>query len=277
MRKLSGFVLAALVVLMCGAVVFAQGAGPRGGRGARGPGGGAALMTPGVQWQAIADILKQVKLTDEQQQKIDQIKADFDKKIVAAREKSQAAGEEVRTLRNVDPVDKDALAKAQEEAQKAGGAMRDLTTGLIEEIKGVLNEEQLKQFNELYAARAPQAGRMGGGPMGQGQGVPGLNPRLMDGLNLTDEQKEKAKAIGQKFADEQIKLIEKYQAIVKEILTPEQQEKFTKAVEDMKTRMQQRQDRRGGAQGGPNGGGAGVQPPPQDKPADKPAEAPPAK
>jgi Spy/CpxP family protein refolding chaperone len=112
----------------------------------------------------------------------------------------------------------------------------------------------------------------------------GVAPQAMGDLALTAEQQTKVQAIVKEFTDELKKLQEKYQKQIRETLTPEQQTKFDKAVEEMKNRMGGGPGRMGGGPGGdrqprpdrgdrqdrpPREGGAPQPPPPPD---DKPVE-----
>ena len=258
--------MTALAVLLAGAMAFAQdgpaGGGPRAGARDGGPRGdrmGQGQRGPGAQGGGLLEILNQLNLTDEQKQKLDEVKGDFDKKVAAAREK--------------------------------GGNPRDVYQGYIEEVKAVLNEEQLKKFNELNQQRGGM-----GGPGGRQPGAMialallGVAPQGMADLALTAEQQTKVQAIVKEFTDEVKKLQEKYQKQIRETLTPEQQTKFDKAVEEMKNRLAG--GMAGGMGGGQMGGGPGgdrpqrpdrgnrpdrpardggaPQPPP--KPEDKPVE-----
>ncbi len=207
--------MSAVAVLVACAVTFAQGRdeGNRGPRGDRmGPRGDRAGMRDNGPAAGLRNILDQLNLTDEQKQKYDEVRAEFDKKLAEARDK--------------------------------GGNPRDVYQGFIEEVKALLNEEQLKKFNDLQ-----QQQQRGGGPgdrqAAMGMALMGANPQAVRDLNLTPEQQEKLRGLLQKFEEELKQLREKYQGLVKENLTPEQKEKFDKAVQEQKDRLERM------GQGGP--------------------------
>ncbi len=227
--------MTAAVVLLAGAMSFAQG-GAAGGKagGAGGPGDKAGPRAPGGGGGGLEQTLGQLNLTDEQKTKFDQIKADFQKKMAEAREK--------------------------------GGNIRDAYQAYVEEVKGILNEEQLKKFNETLAQRGGAQGARGGMGAITGAMLLGLDPRELQDLKLTADQQEKVRAVAQKFADELKALQEKYQAQIKEVLTDEQKAVLDKAAAAMKDRMR-----------GPGGraGAGGNQPQPPDGPPPGDGNAPP--
>ena len=135
-------------------------------------------------------------------------------------------------------------------------ALRQAEQGLVDGIKAVLKEGQLKKFNELMAQPAAQQ-RLGEGAMAAFRAMRdlGVSLRLMQDLGLTPEQREKLRGLVQAYTEEQSKLQEKYRELIQKELTAEQKEKYKKAAEaseDMRQRFRERMGgrRRGDRQGG---------------------------
>jgi len=271
------------VVLLSAMVAFAQGKPDKAGRGDKGQAQGAKAVARGLAGQEsiIQGILQELDLSEEQKQKLDEIKAEFEKKTQGLRGELRNEAMNIRKFRDENPDDREGLRKKFTDLIQKAGPIRDALEGYVAEVKGVLNEEQRKKFNQLLDERGELVGmleRMGGGVLG----FLGLSPRAADELALTPEQQEKIKAVGQAYADELKKLEEKYAGLVKETLTPEQQTKFDKAVEDAKNRPAGPGVMDGGRLGGkrlrpdrgekpdrpPKDGGAAPNPaPPDEKPA----------
>ena len=301
--------MAAVTVFLASAMAFAQGrgmggpGGPGGAQGDRqgprgdgqGGGRGMGMRGEGGMEAQLKGVLDQLNLTDDQKQKLDQIKGDFDKKTADQREKMRTGMEEVRKYRDANPDDREGMRKKMQDAMGDGAGLRDAYQGYVTEVKGVLNEEQLKKFNELM----PQGG-MAGGPAGAagqrmaaglvGLAFLGLDMQTMQDLKLTPEQQDKVKGLAQTYAEELKQLQTKYQGLVKEQLTPDQQAVFEKAVQESQARMRDRMmgggpggDRPGrgdrpaggkrGGRGGPegqNGPGGDVPPPPPPRDEQEP-------
>lgn len=255
--------MSAVAVLVACAMTFAQGRGPgaQGDRGDRGPRAQQGDQGPRGERRVLQgeeaglrQTLEQLDLTDEQQQKLDELKADFDKKTADLREKARANMEELRKFREENPDDREGLQqKRRELMENTGAPLREATQGYVEQIKGVLNEEQLKQFNAAMEQRREEGGRMVAGVVGLG--ILGISPQAERELNLTPEQEEKVRGIAQKFAEEMKLLREKYQGLIREELTPEQQKQFDQSAREMEGRMRDRLGIGQGPQGdrGPRG------------------------
>jgi Spy/CpxP family protein refolding chaperone len=237
--------MAVSVALIAIGLAVAQGAGdrPRGDRqGARGERRAQMLGEAGGAG-VVAKILDELELTDEQKQKIEKMRADFEARMKDMGDKMRASMEEIRKFREENPNDQEGLRKKRQEMMDQVTPLREAIQGFVEQVKAELNEEQLKKFEKLLAERGGpggMGGRMGqGGRMGMGgqMGLPGTDPKLQEDLQLTDQQKEKLKGLVQAYAEEQRQLLEKYTGLIKEMLTPEQQEKFEKAVTEMKNRL----------------------------------------
>lgn len=231
-------------VLLSAMVAFAQGKGKGGGeKGLRGgdanpvKGAKAGARAFGGEGSVVEGILRELNPTDEQKQRFDEIKAEFEKKTAGLREKARNAMMEIRKFRQDNPDDRQGLRqKAVELMQQNAGPLRDALSGYVEEVKAVLNEEQLKKFNQLLEERGGLAGGMMGRMAAGILGFLGIAPQAADELALTPEQQEKIKALGETYAEDKKKLDEKYAGLVKETLTAEQQAKFDKAIEDAKNR-----------------------------------------
>jgi Spy/CpxP family protein refolding chaperone len=238
-------VFSLLAIAFVPASALAQG---RQGRG-QGAGGGAGAGRGDMveRTQTIANEL--MNLTADQKTKLDAIFAKAKEDFKAAQEAS----------RDLPP-------------EERGPKMREMMTALQDQVRGVLTDEQKKEFDDKV-----QQGRRGGpGAQGGGQGAGQGGQRgggarqalqrfrdAIDKLDLTEEQKPKVKQAmddaDQKFQEarkesqgDQQAMREKGRAIVenltaqlKEVLTPEQQEKLREAI---------RPDGAGGGQRGPRGG-----------------------
>jgi Spy/CpxP family protein refolding chaperone len=281
-----------LVVLLAAGMVAAQDDGGRRGRGGRERRAG-RMMGGGGAMAALGN-LDALELTEEQKEQIEKLRAEFQAKMEGQRDEMRKAFEEMRKFRQDNPDDREGLQKKRQEMMQKMAPMREATQNFLESVKGVLNEEQLKKFNELTAqapGRGGFGGRMGvgqmGGRFGRAQGaLPGMDPRTMNQLELTDEQKDKVRGLLQRFAEEQQQLVEKYQGLFKEMLTPEQAEKFAQLQKEANDRMGQLRARRGrgpengeGPQRGRprnrDGGAADAPPPPPGADDDAPPPPPP--
>ena len=208
---------------------------------------------------AVLQRLGELDLTDEQREKIKKLQEDFRTKMQEDGQEMRKLMQGVRDFREKNPDDREGFRKKMQEMREKMAPLREAHQGFIEEIKGVLNEDQLKKFNEMLA----QGGRCGpGGRMGRrGRGgLPGLDPRTMEQLDLTDEQKDKIKGLLQRFTEEQKELVEKYEGLFKALLTPEQAEKFEKAQAESKERMANLRNRRRRGEGPEGGVGGGRRP-----------------
>ena len=103
----------------------------------------------------------------------------------------------------------------------------------------------------VCAQEEPKRGP-GAGPAGRG-GMMGLPPQIMEKLGLTDEQKQKAGEIRQKYAPQLEELFKKMTEEFRALLTDEQKKKLDEAREEMRQRFGQG---RGGAEKGAGKGRA---------------------
>jgi len=263
MKRWRVLLMAVSVALIAVGLAVAQGVGgrPRGERqGAR-----AELRGQAGGEAQIFRILEGLELTDEQKQRIEKLRTNFEARVKEMGEKTRASMEELRKFREENPNDQEGLQKKRQEMMGQFTPLREAMQGLLEDVKAVLNEEQLKKFEQLQAERGGPGGmgmgRMGmGGRMGQGGAGLDIPRQLMDDLQLTDQQKEKLRGLMQAYAEEQRQLLEKYKGLVKEMLTPEQQEKFEKGLAETTGRMGNRMGM----------GGRGERPPRPEPPANPP-------
>jgi|GEM_PF-3591041 len=183
MRGLRVVLMVALVVLMAGGFAVAQARPERPGRGARGERGFARGAGQ------ILNQLQELDLTDEQRAEIQKLQADFQKRMEELQQQMRGKLEELRKFRQENPNDQEGLRKKREEMREQMAPLREAAQGFIEEVKGVLNEEQLKKFNELMAQRGG-AGAMGRGAR-MGRGAMQALIDLLGQLGLTNEQQQK--------------------------------------------------------------------------------------
>ncbi len=234
MKSVRTFLICAVVVLMAAAVAVAQDRGGRRGGGARRRGGDQQIMR----------ILQGLDLTEEQSQKIEVLRKDLQKKSADARASFQEFRQKMRDAGD----DQEARNKIREEMQANMAPLREANEKFIEAVKGVLTEDQLKKFNEALEQRNQGRNRFRNAMEARQLGVPA---GAITDLKLTDEQKEKLKALVEAKAEEQRQLDEKYAGLIKQLLTPEQQEVYEKAVAEEK----ERRARMRGGRGGDGGGG----------------------
>jgi Spy/CpxP family protein refolding chaperone len=247
------------------------------------------LGPPGERIKAILDQLPEtLALTDEQKAKVAPIIDEFNKgreelagslkdKLAAARNAVQIAAKANRE----NPSDENAkvLSDARAALAEAGKPLVDLFGKLRGDLKSILDEAQNAKLAELLRPR-----RGGDRPGGEGPGgLPGRGPgmflrRALDGLELTDEQKDKIKALREELAKQiaalreggghpdrqkMRQLITDFIAKVKEVLTDEQKKLLE---EKLSAPREGRRHRKGGDDHGP-----GRPDPPVPVPAPVPA------
>lgn len=102
-----------------------------------------------------------------------------------------------------------------------------------------------------WAQDAPKRERPGGGPGGTRMlGLLGLPGQISEKLNLTDEQKQKAMEIGQKYRPQLEDIRKKMMEEFRGILNDEQKKKVDEFTEQMRQRFQQgRGERKPGGDG----------------------------
>lgn len=274
MKRFRVILVTALVVLMTGAIGLAQQRGER--RRAGRQGAAARRMRQGVGQGQMLRVLGELDLTDEQKEKVAKLREDFTKRAEENRAEMREAFQELRKFRQENPNDQEGLRKKREEMRGKIAPMREATQNLLEEVKGVLNEDQIKKLEEIQQRGMRRRG-IRTGPV-----LPGVPPQVIGQLELTDEQQEKVKGLAQAYQEEQRQLIEKYKGLLKLFLTPEQAEKFEKAmaaIPQAGVRGQRggrggaaggRAPRRGGGAGGPRPGRPGRPPVPEE--VEAPAE-----
>jgi Spy/CpxP family protein refolding chaperone len=191
--------------------------------------------------------VQDLNLTDEQETKIADIRKDFRPKVQeAARDLAAVVKEEVEKARAVlTPEQQKKLQEIKEErkefrAEGVGEQMAhlgdlDLTDAEIEKIgeirkdfrpriekaleglKGVLSDEQKKAREEAFTAGKTRR-------------------QLLEGLKLTNEQKEKVTAIGKDVAT----LVREEMEKVRDVLSAEQKEKLADLKDERKERVRDR-------------------------------------
>jgi Spy/CpxP family protein refolding chaperone len=219
-------------------------------------------------------------LTDEQKAKVapiieafthdrQELAGSLKDKLAAARNAVQVAAKANRE--NPSDENAKALADARAALTEAIKPMADLAEKLLADLKPILDETQNAKLAELLRPR-----RRGDRPAGEGPG--GFLGRILDGLNLTDEQKDKIKALREELAKQLAALREgggrpdrekmrqlrtDFITKVKEVLTDEQK----KLLEEKLSALREgRRHRKGGDDHGP-----GRPDPPVPVPAPVPA------
>lgn len=190
MKKVVVLSIALIVMALSASQVMAQPPAGQGGPGQGGPGGqggfGRGMMMGG-------DMYDQLNLTEEQKKKMEDMRAEFTKKL-------ESATPETR---------------------------REIFTEMRDKMQSVLTDDQKKKMEELRAQRGSGRGFGGfGGP----EGAPGMGPRasafpfqrFLDQLKLTDEQKTKV-ATMQREAIEKL-----FNDIRTKVLTEDQRKELEK-------------------------------------------------
>ncbi len=155
---------------------------------------------------------EKLSLNSEQKEKLAAIQKEFDEKF---KEKFGKVRDEVRKA--FEDRDREAIRKAMEKMQDIREDARKLREEYQTRAEAVLTDTQKKQLAELRREGSPR-GREGRPPeRGQSErpAPGGVSPRSLEGLGLTDEQKEKI-----------AKLRKEFESKVKEVLTEEQRKKL---------------------------------------------------
>ncbi len=192
MKKIVFLAIALVVLALSASQVMAQPPAGPGGFGQGGPGGQAGF---GRGMMMGGDMYDQLNLTEEQKKKMEDMRAEFTKKL-------ESATPETR---------------------------REIFTEMRDKMQSVLTDEQKKKMEEL---RTQRGGNRGFGGFGAPEGMPGqgMGPRasvfpfqrFLDQLNLTDEQKTKVTTM-QREAIEKL-----FNDIRTKVLTEEQRKELEK-------------------------------------------------
>ena len=218
--------------------------GPGAGQGP-GAGGGPGGNRPLPIGQRLNEVVSTLGLSDDQKRKVDDLLTDLQKKAA-----------EIRSAGNPGPEMRDKMQ-----------ALRD---DVLKQIKSMLNEEQLKKFEE---AIRPQPGGGGGGGARLGAMIQRLSEGMKD-LNLSDDQKTKVQSA---LADARKKFQELAPQLQGGQPTPELRDKIRGVLEGLRDDLsgvlndEQKEKFRALMQGGPGAGGQGARRPNTkgEKPADK--------
>lgn len=144
------------------------------------------------------EALEKLKLTSEQQAKIDKIVKEFDDKAKNNEIKARDAMQKARADK-----DRAAAQQAQEKLTEA----RKVREGYLGQVHALLTDDQKKALDRSAATTRP------GGPAASGGAF--LPPALQERLNLTAEQKEKLNQLQKDFETKALK-----------VLTDEQRQKY---------------------------------------------------
>jgi Spy/CpxP family protein refolding chaperone len=164
-----------------------------------GGGFGAKMDAPLVD----KELSEKLKLTEEQQKKLEKLDKDF-------AEKTKDSLAKFKEAMSKGFKDKDAMADMREQGQ----AIRKTRGEFETKVKELLKEDQKKTFEEAIAAR-PGPGGGPNGRFGGGRVQTVYSPDVQEKLKLTSEQKEKLD-----------KLKKDFDAKTTEVLTDEQKKKF---------------------------------------------------
>jgi len=139
----------------------------------RGFGGGGAGMLVGNK-----GVQKEIKATDEQVTKLDALAAETREKMTEARSKTEGL-------------------EGEERRNKAMEINREINAGVMTSLGSILKPEQTKRFEQISL---------------QSRGIQAFaDPKVAEGLKITDEQKEKLKGINESANEQRRELMQGFQ------------------------------------------------------------------
>lgn len=147
-------------------------------------------------------ITKGLNLSADQQQKMESIHKDFGDKMKELRENS-------------------ALTKEDKQSK-----MKDLRDLQIAEINKILTPEQQSKMKEVQGKRVGRDIRRSGMNDRANKEMKSRRENRLKELNLTEDQKEKIKAINEDFRTKSKELADKHREALGQVYTPEQQQKL---------------------------------------------------
>lgn len=198
----------------------------------------------GMRMSRVFRAVQSVELTEKQKQTVEALRVEFTEKIAPL---GKALGEKAKAMRERrqnDPDDAEGLATMRKEMREAFEAIGKAEAELIEKIKAVLTEEQVKKFEEALTQR--RGGQRIDRAMRQ---LMPFNPRVLGQLELTEEQREKLKTLLEEYQEAIGKLKTKYEGKFQKLLTDEQKQKLEAANETAPGERQRRRPQRGDREG----------------------------
>ncbi|MCX6911319.1 MAG: hypothetical protein NTY01_25200 [Verrucomicrobia bacterium] len=106
-------------------------------------------------------------------------------------------------------------------------------------LTAILTATFLLAATAVWAQDAPKRERPGGPGGSRAFSLFGMPPQMGEKLNLSDEQKQKAMEIGQKYRPQLEEIRKKMMEEFRGILNDEQKKKMDEAAEQMRQRFQQ--------------------------------------
>jgi len=106
-------------------------------------------------------------------------------------------------------------------------------------VTAILTAGFLLAATAVWAQDAPKRERSAGPGGSRAFGLFGMPPQMGEKLNLSDEQKQKAMEIGQKYRPQLEEIRKKMMEEFRGILNDEQKKKMDEATEQMRQRFQQ--------------------------------------
>jgi Spy/CpxP family protein refolding chaperone len=151
---------------------------------------------------------QELNLTGEQQQKVESVNADFKAKMTELRSKSELSKEDKRAK------------------------MKELRKEHRDAINNILTPEQQAKMKELQTKREKAMSMRGSKKQGKRTEMKAHRGNRIEGLNLTDEQKQKIKTLNENYRAKTKELAQQHHDDLNKIYTPEQQARLKDRSKD---------------------------------------------
>lgn len=145
---------------------------------------------------------QELNLSNEQQQKVESVNADFKAKMTELRSKSDLTKEDKRAK------------------------MKELRKEHRDAINNILTPEQQEKMKELKAKREKAMSMRGNKKQGKQMDMRAHHRNRMKDLNLTEEQKQKINVLNENYKAKTKELAQQHRDDLNKIYTPEQQAKM---------------------------------------------------
>jgi len=165
---------------------------------------------------------QELNLSSEQQQKVESVNTDFKAKMTELRGKSDLSREDKRAK------------------------MKELRKEHRNAINNILTPEQQAKMKELQTKREKAMSMRGNKKQGKQMDMRAHHGKRMKDLNLTDDQKQKIKALNEDYRAKTKDLTQQHRDELNKVYTPEQQTKMKDLRKDFPKNRKFASDRKGG-------------------------------